>query len=264
MKALFVPTLAAAMLLQAATAGAQQVGGNMQLASSNATGRDSVAPRPLAQKPEESAGLQARSLLFLIDSLPGEVFAHDPSAEKPLPGVPVHAKNYLNHEGDNFPATAKEIVFTRSADPASAKAADQRIARATVPPNLKSAIFLFVPGSGRQGEDLARVMVIDDSARSFPAGSLKVMNFSPQPVRIQLENKDFDFKVGEVRNIEDPPVGANQTSGMRSFTFKDNQWQRIGAGIWPHPGTKRVLQIIFMNPATNQIEVRGVRDVTSV
>ncbi|BCU78028.1 hypothetical protein [Luteolibacter sp. LG18] len=262
MKALVTPLLALGLAI--GTAGAQQVSANVALGSS---GRGSVVQNTLGQTGEAQPGIHGRSLLFLIESLPEKVFAYDAAvanSDKPLPGMPVHAKGYLNHEFDNLPMGAKEIVFTKSEDPASVKAADQRIARAVVPENLKSGIFLFLPGTGKPGDDLARVMVLDDSAQKFPAGSLKVMNLSPQPIRIQLENKDFDFKIGEQRNIENPPVNENQMSGMRAFGFQDNQWQRIGASMWPHPGTKRVLQIIFMNPATQQVEIRGVRDVTSL
>ncbi|MGC4017047.1 MAG: hypothetical protein QM755_21420 [Luteolibacter sp.] len=85
MKVLLTPVLAAVLMLQAGNAGAQQVTANMQLGSSS-TGRDSVAPKPLAQKPDEAPTMRARSLLFLLDSLPGEVFRARPRRHQSAPG----------------------------------------------------------------------------------------------------------------------------------------------------------------------------------
>ena len=82
----------------------------------------------------------------------------------------------------------------------------------------------------------------------------------PLPMR-RKSTKPFDFKSGEVRLIENPPVGDANSSAMRAFTFQDEQWQRIAAGVWPHPGQKRVLQVAFDNPESRQVEMRGIRDI---
>ena len=80
-------------------------------------------------------------------------------------------------------------------------------------------------------------------------------------MRIVLEEKTYQFKPGEVRLITDAPVRAGNQSGMKAFAFQDNSWQRIGTGIWPHPGKNRVLQILFSNPATNQVQLLAYDDV---
>jgi hypothetical protein len=73
----------------------------------------------------------------------------------------------------------------------------------------------------------------------------------------------YEFKGGESKIIEDPPVAENNSSGMKAFSFTDGEWHRIASGVWPHPGEKRVLQVLFTNPATQQVEIRGVRDVAA-
>ena len=80
-------------------------------------------------------------------------------------------------------------------------------------------------------------------------------------MKIELEKKEFEFKPGEIRAIEDPPVGANQASGMKGYSQQDGEWQAFVSAIWPHPGGKRVLQLVTANPATGQLEMRGVRDI---
>jgi len=122
---------------------------------------------------------------------------------------------------------------------------------------------MFLPGTGKPGDPPFQVLVIGDTRRDFPPGSVKILNLSHQAVRIQLETKVFDFKSGEARIIQDPPVSENQSSGMKAFSFANGEWHRIASGVWPHPGEKRVLQVLFTNPKTQQVEIRGVRDVAA-
>jgi hypothetical protein len=214
-----------------------------------------------APAPQDAPGLKIRALSFQLDTPPAEVFAHDPALGGKIPGVKIDMKSYLNHEFNLQPSQPEGLVFTKSADVASLKDPASVVARAKVPANLKSGIFMFLPGSGKAGDTPFRVLVIEDSQRAFPAGSFKVMNLSPHRVRIQLESQNFPFASGETKIIEDPPVGANNASGMKAFSTVNGQEQRIAASIWPHPGTKRSLQVLFLNPKTDQVEIRGIRDV---
>jgi hypothetical protein len=205
--------------------------------------------------------LKIRGLAFQLDSPPVDIYAHEAVPAVGSIGTKFDVKSYLNHEISILPIKGHEIIFTKSSDPASVKDTANLVAKVKLPDNFKRGIFMFLPGTAVAGDPAFRVLVIDDSMRSFPKGSLKVMNLSPLPVRIQLEKETFDFKSGETKLIEDPPVGENQSSGMRAFAFKANEWQRIGSGIWPHPGEKRVLQVLFENPVSKQVELRGIRDV---
>jgi hypothetical protein len=211
--------------------------------------------------PEEKPGLKIRSLSFQLDTPPTDVFAHDPALGGKIPGVKIDMKSYLNHEFNLQPSHPENLVFTKSADATSIKDAASIVAKAKVPANLKSGIFMFLPGSGKAGDPAFRVLVIEDSKQAFPPGSFKVMNLSPHRVRIQLENQNYPFASGETKVIEDPPVGANNASGMKAFASINNQEVRIAATLWPHPGTKRSLQVMFLNPKSQQVEIRGIRDV---
>ncbi|RYD51599.1 MAG: hypothetical protein EOP83_23355 [Verrucomicrobiaceae bacterium] len=221
------------------------------------------APAPGAdgQPPQEAPGIKIRSLSFQLDTPPSEVYAHDPATGGKIPGVKIDMKSYLNHEYNLQPTFAENLVFTKSQTPSSINDPASLVAKTKVPSGIKSGIFMFLPGSGKAGEAPFRVLVIDDSKRAFPPGSFKVINMSPHGVRIQLENTNFDFASGETKLIEDPPVGANNSSSMKAFSSTNGQVQRIGAGVWPHPGTKRSLQLLFLNPASGQVEIRGIRDV---
>jgi len=211
--------------------------------------------------PKEAPGLKIRALSFQLDSPPADVYAHDPATGGKIPAVKIDMKSYLNHEFNLQPSHPESLVFTKSADVASLKDPASLVAKAKVPPNLKSGIFMFLPGSGKAGEAPFRVLVVEDSQQAFPAGSFKVMNLSPHKVRIQLENQNYPFASGETKLIENPPVGPSNASGMKGFALIGQQEQRIAATIWPHPGKKRSLQVIFLNPKSGEVEIRGIRDV---
>jgi hypothetical protein len=221
-------------------------------------------PPPAAPAAEvETAGLRVRGLSFQLDSPPADVFVHDAAGDGSVPGVKLDVKSYLNHEFSGLPIKGDSLVLTKTADPAGIKDSANIVAKTRLPAGFRSGIFMLLPGSGGAGDPPFRVLVIDDSKKSFPPGSLKILNLSPLAVSISLEKEVFNFKSGETRVIEDPPVGPSQSSGMIAKAFKDGEWRKIGSGIWPHPGSKRILQVLFENPTNKQVELRGIRDIAT-
>lgn len=190
--------------------------------------------------------------------VPGEeVQAHN-EAGTDNAGV-VKLKTFLNHEFDTLKLKDAKLVFTAKPDPASAKDPAEVLGSCEIPGKVKSVILLFLPET--PGKPACKVAVVEDGAKAFPAGSIKVANLSPLPIKIELEKKSYEFKPGEIRAILNPPVGANNSSGMKSYCQRDGKWENFSSGMWPHPGDKRVLQVFFENPATKQVECRGIRDV---
>ncbi len=218
-------------------------------------------PTPTPEIPAADSGMKIRAISFMVEKPITGVYAHDPSLPTPLPGVAFQVKTYLNHEFSLLPAKGDTVVFTDSADTASAKDPKKIVARAKLPSGFRKGIFIFLPGTGKAGDPAYRVLVMEDTLRSFPRGSTKVMNLSPVTVRIRLEKTDYEFKSGETKLIEDQPVNESNSSAMMAFARKGTEWQRVGAGVWPHPGDKRLIQIIFENPKSKQVEMAGIIDV---
>lgn len=214
--------------------------------------------------PAETAGLRVRALSFQLDSPPADVYAHDAAGDGSVPGVKLDVKSYLNHEFSGLPIKGDSLVFTKTADPAGIKDSANIVAKTRLPGGFRSGIFMFLPGTGKAGDPAFRVLVIEDTKKAFPPGSLKILNLSPLPVSIMLEKEAFNFKSGETKVIEDPPVGPSQSSAMVAKAFKDGEWRKIGSGVWPHPGSKRVLQVLFENPQSQQVELRGIRDIAKI
>lgn len=215
-----------------------------------------------AQQPGEGPSISARCLAFQIDGKLPPLFVHAvPLPEEPLEGVPVKVQSYLNHERQRIPLRTRQLIFTTEADPASIKDSGKLIARMKVPDKLRSGILMFLPGTGKEGDPKCRILPINDENKSFPRGSLKIVNISGVPFRLTLNDKKFDLRSGSTRVIEDPPVNEANASEMKAYTFDEGQWQRVGAGVWPHPGKKRVLQVAFINPESRRFEIRGIRDI---
>ena len=215
---------------------------------------------PLAARGNPPTRTEIRLLAFQPDLASDEVYAHDPAAPAETAAVHTPIKSYLNHEFATVMLTGNRIVFTTSPERASLARAGELLGETTLPEGVRSAILLFLPAKPN-GKGRCQILPIDDSKRAFPAGSFRVSNLSPQPVRIMLEEKTYDFKPGEIQLITDPPVRAGNQSGMKAFAFHDQIWQRIGSGIWPAPGANRVVQVLFCNPATGQVQLRAFDDV---
>jgi hypothetical protein len=203
---------------------------------------------------------ELRLLAFQPDLATDEAYAHDPEATAEAVAIKTPVRTYLNHEFATVILSGRRIVFTTKPDRGSLTRADELLGNVTLPEGVGSAILLFLPPKAG-GKARCQILPIDDAKRAFPAGSFRVSNLSPLPVRIVLEERAYNFKPAETALISDPPVRAGNQSGMTAFAFRDNAWQRIGSGIWPHPGPNRVVQILFHNPATDQVQLRAFDDV---
>ncbi len=217
-------------------------------------------PIASAQAPAGTTRVDLRLLAFAPPQDSGELFVHDPAAKEDAVGIAVRLKGYLNHENHSLVLLGRELVFSASAQRASLTQPGAQLARVTLPAGKRELILLFLPRT--QGSGVGwQVLPIDDSLRGFPPGSIQILNLSASPVRIQLQETDFEFKSGESKLIADPPVGRNQHAAMTAHAFVEGEWRRIGAGLWPHPGRKRTVQVLFDEPGSGQIQLRGFRDV---
>lgn len=222
----------------------------------HATAQEAPAKDPAAK--ESKKGRLIRALSFRIEEPLDVAYAHGVK----VPGVKLEVKSYLNDIAGSLPLEGStDLVLTNSPDPASVKDPAAVLAKVKFAPTLKSGVFMFLPGTGKEGDPKYRVLVLEDSVDEFPAGSLKLMNLSPLPIRMRLETKDFDVKSGQILVIKDPPMGDNQHAAMTVSSFKGDKWQPFGNTALPAPGRARVFQVFYENPASGKVEMRGIRDV---
>ncbi len=204
--------------------------------------------------------VDVRLLAFNSKLSEEKVYLHDPAADAVAAPVEADIKTYLNHEFFSIALTGRRLMITTGAGRDSMTAPGGLVGEITLPAGTDSAILLFLP-TGEEASGRARVLSIADSKEAFPAGSFHVSNLSPQEVRMALESKPFHFKPGQAILIKDPPVRENKHSGMRAEALIDGQWRRIGSSLWPHPGRSRVVQILFRNPVSGQVQMKAFNDV---
>lgn len=202
--------------------------------------------------------VKIRAMCFK-EGFPKTLYAHVPSGSLTVGEVSV--KSFLNHETNTLKLDGPELVFTDKSDPVSATDVNEHLGKLDVPAELKSAILLLIPNSTERNDFHCKVIAVDDSSKAFPPGSFKVVNLGKTTVKVVLEKKDYQFEPGEIKLIENPPFGDNQSVSMQAYWKMDGVWQLISSGVWTDPGTRRVLQVFTENPATHTIELKGIRDV---
>lgn len=219
-----------------------------------------IIPRLNGQETPPTLHAEVRMLAFTPDLQFPEAYAQDPAAAaNTAVSVPAPIKTYLNHQFSTVLFKSRKIIFTTKPDRASLTREGETIGEVIVPAGVDSAILLFLPG--KAGDKIrTRIMVINDAKRAFPSGSYHATNLSHLPIRLILEQKNFDFKPGAELLIEDPPVHAGHQSSMHTFAFMDDVWKPIATGLWSHPGQARGLLVLFQNPASGNVELRAFDD----
>jgi hypothetical protein len=202
---------------------------------------------------------EIRMLAFTNNLEQAESYAQDPAAEPTATSVAAPIKTYLNHEFSTVTLKSRKITFTTKPDRASLTREGETIGEVILPEGVESAILLFLPG--KPGDKTrCKILAINDSKRGFPAGSYNATNMSPLPIRLMLEQKNFDFKPGATMLIENPPVREGGQAGMRTFAFKDNVWKAIATGLWTPPVEGRRVIVLFQDPASGDVQLRAFDD----
>lgn len=197
-------------------------------------------------------------MAFDTASIPEKSYIFDPAASQPVAGIEAPIKGYLNHEGQVLTLYGNEVIFSKSMKTEDQKKPEFQLAKVTLPKTGNRFLLVFLPNANQT----FKILPLDDSIKEFPLGSYRVISLSRFPVKLTLEDKAYEFKPGQSTVITDPPVQANNHSAMYAFSQVDGKWQRIGSGLWPHPGKKRSVQIFFDNPLSQQTELRGFRDIS--
>ena len=208
--------------------------------------------------PVESQTLRVRALVFQ-PGFPDELHVHNASGTATA-GL-IQVKSYLNHESNQLDIKSNQLVFTSKFSPSSATDVHQVLGRLELPPKLKSAVLLFLPKSQAADDHKCDVVAVDDGAEAFPAGSFKVINMSEVPIKLDLSGEVTEMAPGEIKVLSNIKFDETQAVSMRAYSKRGDDWTLISTSSWTNPGTKRVLQVIYKDLATNEVQLKGVRDV---
>ncbi|MBK1834254.1 hypothetical protein [Roseibacillus ishigakijimensis] len=216
---------------------------------------------PLAgqEEPEEQPKTLIRALAFEARRIPAPLYAHSPSSQG-AEGVELEVKSYLNHVQQELPLS-KNVILTTSADPASVEDDKLVVGKTALPDNTQSVILILLPAKSEGGGQKFHLLPIPDSLRDFPKGSFTVINLSPADLRITLEKSGFEIGSMKAKLIEDPPVNARNASAMTAWSNVGGEWEKFSSSSWAHPGGKREIQIAYMNPRNQRLDIKGIKDI---
>lgn len=199
---------------------------------------------------------EVRLRLVAVDpSILGKCTIADPAALAPEDDVPAEIMPSLGVRAEEIRLKGNDVRFLKSPQDKDPGKPGIRLPAVTLPNAGDRFIVIFLPPAVPGGE--CRVVTVDDSSRKFPSGSSRVVNRSAAPVKLTLEGKVFEVKPGDSALIEDQPVNAKKMSEMYAYRSEGGKWQRIGAGIWPHPGKRRSLQVFWDNAVSGRTELTG-------
>ena len=204
-------------------------------------------------------GFLARGLLWKGAKPLPQVYAHDPNARGNPPGVKLEITEGLAPRHQALPIAGKTVVFTTTPDARSVEDPSLVIARKKLPEEYGSCLFVFLPGSGRPGEEPFRVLLVDDSVRAFFPGAALVVNLSPTEVKLKLEAQIRAIKPGEREVILNVPVDANNQTRVSGAQNIGVEWRHFYESVWPPLGLDRMVVFVAMDPA-GKLEVQSFRD----
>jgi hypothetical protein len=129
-----------------------------------------------------------------------------------------------------------------------------------LPAGCARAVVVLVPAA--EGEALPyRGFAFDHDGRSFPMGSMKIVNLSPYPVRWNIGGKVTGLKPGGIEGFQ--PKGEPGSNQNVVFQFqKDERWLPMTTTRWAVRDDRRYLMCIYEDPATRRMGLRSIPDRT--
>lgn len=175
------------------------------------------------------------------------------SHERPLPDLHVLVggepkafplQPYEPGQSLELPAVGDPLVFVRPpetwttpdgavGDPLLAPLSEwRRQASAVLPSGSRQVMLAFVPNAPRADTptDPFRVIIIDDDPRAYPAGSMRLINFSPHPLAYQLGEERGTITPGG-QKIHVPKLDRKHRTYLRMATQSTGEWQIFHQGV---------------------------------
>ena len=125
-------------------------------------------------------------------------------------------------------------------------------------------LFLLVP-SGKTAGEVYRCLVLPDDTKNFPPGGFRLINMSPTKLRFAMGNERFELLPGSIRMLE--KIGGARDDGRFTYVaqYQDGEtWNRLSTGFWTRRDKIRSLQIVFLDPQTQRLTMRGYDDTLAI
>ncbi len=160
-----------------------------------------------------------------VEHLPIDVQPFTPGRHLELPGTSRSLEFFLDAKAPREAAAAPAEGAAPGAPPHVPEW--RKVATVQLPATGRDFTLVFVPQQG-QAEPF-RVVTIDNSADAFPAGTIRLINFSPHPVALQLGAEQSTLAPG-AQMLKTPQLDDKFRSYLQVAYSVGGQWQVFHQG----------------------------------
>jgi hypothetical protein len=142
------------------------------------------------------------------------------------------------------------------------------VAKATIPPSVKSTILVFVATPKKPGEaDSAtrwRVLVIEDTAKNFPDGGIFIANFFNNDIRFVLGEHMGKLRAGGSRGYARPAErdAFNMAPVIVEF-LNEEKWQIANESALRFLPGMRYLIFAYVDPVSGRPRINTYQDLAN-
>lgn len=139
------------------------------------------------------------------------------------------------------------------------------VVAATIPPNVKSALLIFI-GGGQTPNDPAqtktKVLVIEDSPKNFPDGGAYIANFHQSPIRFVVGEHKGMLKPGGSHGYALPKQRDSFNMAPVIFEFlKGDSWHIANESALRFLPGVRYLIFAYVDPQSGRPRINTCQDI---
>ncbi|WP_035611973.1 hypothetical protein [Haloferula sp. BvORR071] len=191
----------------------------------------------------------------LAAKLPREYYVHDPAGKRKLGRIMLRSLG-LDLRAESFVAADGALVVTSDPDPASVKNPQQVVGGFDVPAGSQKLILLVIP----RGPTVigSQTFALDEGPQTFPVGSFKEVNLSPEPVRWVTTGQKTELPPGRALTmIPVPPANAGGLGSVMCYRRNKQSWFPFYTGMWQIAPNLRGIQVVYALAGKPDLKVVG-------
>lgn len=128
--------------------------------------------------------------------------------------------------------------------------------------SAKLQIFLLLPDPSKKMP--YRIVAMNDDEKSFPMGSVRILNLCPGPVRFNFAGTDMKpIQPGKI--VVYPPVKSIDEWGMYqvgiAYGTPEGKWITVATPSWKSVNLKRDFVITALDPRSKQPRISYYKDI---
>lgn len=134
------------------------------------------------------------------------------------------------------------------------------LATAALPASGSQFLFLLVPSGEKTGK-VYRCLVLPDEGKAFPPGAFRFINLSPSKLRFAMGKQTLEVPAGSIKVLK--KVEEVRDDGRFPYIAQHHDgktWNRLSTGFWTSHQRIRSLQVVYFDPRTKRLTLRGFDD----